>query len=69
MPTRKSYSTDLSDEEWEILHPLVPEAKLGGRPRVHRTREILNAIFYMLRGGSVPGGYFPTISYPGRPPR
>lgn len=51
MPTRRSYSTDLSDEEWEILHPLVPEAKPGGRPRAHQTRELLNAIFYVLRGG------------------
>jgi putative transposase len=51
MPTRKSYSTDLSDEEWEILRPLVPEAKPGGRPRAHETRELLNAIFYVLRGG------------------
>jgi putative transposase len=51
MPTRKSYSTDLSDEEWEILRPLVPEAKPGGRPRAHETRELLNAIFYLLRGG------------------
>ena len=51
MPTRRSYSTDLSDEEWEILRPLVPEAKPGGRPRAHQTRELLNAIFYVLRGG------------------
>ncbi len=51
MPARRPYSTDLSDEEWEILRPLVPEAKPGGRPRAHRTREILNAIFYVLRGG------------------
>ena len=49
--TRRSYSTDLSDEEWEILRPLVPEAKPGGRPRAHETRELSNAIFYVLRGG------------------
>ena len=51
MPTRRPYCTDLSDEEWEILRPLVPEAKPGGRPRAHETRELLNAIFYVLRGG------------------
>jgi putative transposase len=51
MSTRRAYSTDLSDEEWEILQPLVPEAKPGGRPRAHQTRELLNAIFYVLRGG------------------
>jgi Putative transposase of IS4/5 family (DUF4096) len=68
MPTRRPYSTDLSDEEWEILRPLVPEAKPGGRPRAHQTRELLNAIFYVLRGGSAPEGYFPTISCRGRAP-
>jgi putative transposase len=51
MYTRRPYSTDLSDEEWEILQPLVPDAKPGGRPRAHETRELLNAIFYVLRGG------------------
>jgi len=51
MPTRRPYSTDLSDEEWQIIRPLVPEAKPGGRPRAHETRELLNAIFYVLRGG------------------
>jgi putative transposase len=51
MSTRRPYSTDLSDEEWEILEPLVPDAKPGGRPRAHETHELLNAIFYVLRGG------------------
>ena len=51
MSTRSPYPTDLCDDEWEILEPLVPEAKPGGRPRAHQTREILNAIFYVLRGG------------------
>src|SRR5918995_4138089 len=51
MSTRSPYATDLCDDEWEILEPLVPTAKPGGRPRAHQTREILNAIFYVLRGG------------------
>jgi putative transposase len=51
MSTRRPYSTDLSDDEWKILKPLIPEAKPGGRPRTHETRELLNAIFYVLRGG------------------
>ncbi len=51
MKLRRYYSTDLSDEEWEILQPLVPEATPGGRPRVHQTRELLEAIFYVVRGG------------------
>ena len=52
MPTRNPYASDLSDDEWEILRPLVPKAKPGGRPRAHQSRELLNAIFfYVLRGG------------------
>jgi putative transposase len=51
MSPRRPYSTDLSDDEWKILEPLVPNAKPGGRPRAHQTRELLNAIFYVLRGG------------------
>ena len=50
MSVRRAYDTDLSDEEWPILKPLVPEAKPGGRPRTHEPRELLNAVFYMLRG-------------------
>lgn len=51
MYARRSYATDLSDDEWRILEPLVPDAKPGGRPRSHETRELVNAIFYILRGG------------------
>lgn len=49
--TRRSYPTDLTDQEWEVLEPLVPRAKPGGRPRAHQTRELLDAIFYVLRSG------------------
>jgi putative transposase len=50
--TRRSYPTDLSDEEWTILEPLlVPQAKPGDRPRAHHTRELLDVIFYIVRGG------------------
>jgi putative transposase len=51
MPARRAYATDLSNEEWRILEPLVPQVKPGGRPRAHATRELLDAIFYMVRGG------------------
>ncbi len=50
MSSRRPYATDLSDDEWAILEPLVPKTKPGGRPRVHRTRELLDAIFYIVRG-------------------
>ena len=48
---RKPYPTDLNDVEWQILKPLVPAAKPGGRPRSTDMREVLNAIFYVLRSG------------------
>jgi len=45
------YPSDLSDHEWKILAPLIRPAKPGGRPRKWPMREILNAIFYLLRSG------------------
>jgi putative transposase len=51
MEPRKPYPTDLSDEEWDLLKHLVPEAKPGGRPETYPKREILNGIFYIVRGG------------------
>jgi len=51
MSTRKVYSTDLTDKEWQRLEPLVPAPKPGGRPAKYPRREIINAIFYLLRTG------------------
>jgi len=48
---RKKYPTDLSDEEWQVLEPLVPAIKAGGRPADYTRREILNAILYVVRSG------------------
>jgi putative transposase len=48
---RKPYPTDLSDGEWSYLSPFLPTSKATGRPRIHSYREILNAIFYVLRSG------------------
>ncbi len=45
---RKRYPTDLTDDQWAIIGPLIP-VNANGRPRSVDTREILNAIFY-LRG-------------------
>jgi putative transposase len=45
------YSTDLTDAEWEWIEPHVPKPKPGGRPAKHPRRRILNAIFYIVRGG------------------
>jgi putative transposase len=43
--------TDLTEAEWTLLAPLIPTAKPGGRPRTTDMREVVNAIFYILRGG------------------
>ena len=47
--SRKSYPSDLTDEQWEILGPLLPPAKPGGRPRTVDLREVVNGILYLLR--------------------
>ena len=48
---RRAYPTDLTDDEWEQLAPHLPDEGPRGRPRKHRVREILDAIFYTARGG------------------
>jgi putative transposase len=48
---RLTYTTDLSDEEWQILKPLLPPGKSGGRPRQDPMREGLNGMQYVLRAG------------------
>ena len=48
---RKPYGTDLSDTEWAIIEPLIPGGKPGGRPRQTNIREVINAVFYLLRTG------------------
>jgi putative transposase len=45
------YATDLSDDEWALLRPLLPLAKPGGRPRSSDLRGIVDAIFYVRRSG------------------
>jgi putative transposase len=47
----KRYPTDLSDEEWGLLETYLPASKWRGRPRLHSPREILNAVFYVLKSG------------------
>jgi transposase len=45
------YSTDLTDAEWAVVEPLLPAASHSGRPRLWSMREIVNGIFFVLRGG------------------
>lgn len=49
---RRAYQTDLSDAEWACLKAHLPATpKTTGRPRVHAPREILDAVFYVVRSG------------------
>ena len=49
--SRKAYKSDRSDEQWKLIEPLIPPAKPGGHPRTVDLREVVNAIFYVLRTG------------------
>jgi putative transposase len=55
---RKSYPSDLTDEQWALIEPLLPEAKPGGRPREVDLREVLDGIFYLVKGG-IPWRFMP----------
>jgi putative transposase len=53
-PLRKKYASDLTDEQWALVGPLIPPAKhnpRGGRPRKVPMREVLNTLFYQNRTG------------------
>jgi putative transposase len=47
----QGYPSDLTDQEWTILEPLIPPAKPGGRPRTTDMRAVINAILYLDRTG------------------
>jgi putative transposase len=43
------YTTDLTDAEWQLIHYCFPKPNKIGRPREHTCRELLNAVFYVVR--------------------
>jgi putative transposase len=43
------YTTDLTDAQWQLIHYCFPKPAKTGRPRAHSYRELLNAIFYVVR--------------------
>jgi putative transposase len=47
---RKPYPSDITDEQWAVIEPLIPVSAVG-RPREVEMREVLNAIFYQARSG------------------
>jgi putative transposase len=48
---RRAYQTDLTDAEWSYIEHHLPIPGAPGRPRLHPLREILDAIFYIVRSG------------------
>jgi putative transposase len=64
---RKPYPSDLTDEQWCLIEPLIPPAKPGGRPREVDVREVVNGILYLNRSGcswrSLPHDFpvWPTV--------
>ncbi len=54
---RDRYASDLSDEEFALIEPVLPAPKPRGR-RPTDARTILNALFYMIRCGH-PWRYLP----------
>ncbi len=45
------FPSNLTDAEWGVLKPLIPDATPGGRPRKTEMRSAMNAVLYLLRTG------------------
>ena len=64
--TGGNHRSDLTDREWEVLEPFFPPPSHVGRPRKWSTRIIVDALFYMLRGGlpwrMMPPGFPPATT-------
>jgi len=49
--SRLRYPSDVTDEEWALIAPLIPPAKRGGNKRTVIEREIVNGLMYILSTG------------------
>ena len=49
MADRKAYSTDLTDPQWQLIEPFMPQPKKRGKKRTVDLREVVNAILYISR--------------------
>ena len=45
------YPSDLTDDEWALVAPLIPPAKRGGNKRTADMREVVNGLMYILSTG------------------
>jgi transposase len=48
---KQLYPSDTSDEQWELIEPLLPDVKSSGRPEKHPRRAVVDAILYVVRTG------------------
>ena len=48
---RKPYTSDLSDEQWALIEPLIPPPRSGGYTRTMDMRELVNAVLYVTKNG------------------
>lgn len=56
---RRSYPSDLTDQQWEIIKKMIPTARSGGRKRTTDTRRVVDAVLYLTRTGT-PWRYLPN---------
>lgn len=60
---RKTYTSDLSDEQWTLIEPLIPPQRAGGDTRTTNMRDLIDAILYALKNGcqwrDLPGDFAP----------
>ena len=49
--SRLRYPSDLTDEEWALVEPLIPPARRGGNRRTVNVREVVNGLMYVLSTG------------------
>ena len=53
LPPRRAYPSDLTDEQWARIGPLLPGGGTRGQPRIWPLREIVDAMLYILHNGCV----------------
>ena len=70
--SRLRYETDLTDDEWAEIAPLIPPAKPGGNKRSVNLREVVNGVMYILGTGcqwrAIPNGTDVWMAVPASPP-
>ena len=62
----KLYPSDLTSQQWAILKPLLPPARIGAQPRKTEIKSLVNAIFYRNRNRYI-WKHYPTIFSHGGP--